>query len=484
MSKCKSAKTRKVTSLILSAALVATLVPAAPIAAVAEEAQDELDSVVADEQAQDQRDIEVIEASDDAAAIAEESEPEAEAVDVDTDAIVEDEDAIVEPEAGLTVPAEQEIAEAEVVAEDQAAVEDEAIPEDEATDDTALEEVETSICTRDPNAIAPSEDELTAQYNNMEADLKEGTWYTTQLYDSKNSDQYYSVARGKFTLNHRSRAVLYYNVKPLYSGNGKLVIYLTKTNKTGTAYTSTDKTITLSFTSQKQYKTTYTWDNSVPSIPAGNYEFVIIYQNTSDKGGYVDLEVKLEIPKLFNDLPKTHWSANVVADAVDMGLMSGYNVNTFGTNDSITRGQVATMLWNFAGKPSGGKNKFSDVSSSKYYYKAICWAASNGVVSGYGNGTFRPEKNVTREELATMLRNFAVKYKGASTAGSSTAPYASMSDHGSVSKYARASVGWCFYRKIMTGNNGKVLPKSNATRAEAAKMFVTLAKLMGKKTSF
>lgn len=463
MPKSSSTKLRKVTSLILSAALVVTLVPVAPIAAVAEEVQDELDAALVEEDAEDQQDTLADEMPVDEPALVE--EVAAEEGDVEA-APVEDEDALAEPEA--------------------AAADEEAVFDEEATDDMVVEEVEADICERDPNASAPSEDELSAQYNNMVADLTDGTLFKTRLYDSKDSDDYYSVATGRFTLGHRSRLKINYSVTPRYSGNGKLVVYLKKTNATtsGLEYESNHKTIELSYTTKHSYETTYIWDSSTPSIPAGKYEFIVVYQNANDKSGYVDLEVTLNILNLFNDLSKTHWAVNVVADAVDMGIMSGYNVNTFGTNDPITRGQVATMLWNFAGKPSGGRNRFSDVSSGKYYYKAICWAASNGVVNGYGNGTFRPDKNVTREELATMLRNFAVKYKGASTAGSSSAPYASMSDRGSVSTYARAGVGWCFYRKIMTGNNGKIYPKSNATRAEAAKMFVTLAKLMGKKTSY
>lgn len=478
MSKSKSAKMRKVTSLILSAALVATLVPAAPIAAVAEEAQDELDSVVADEQGQEQQDIEIDEASDNAAAIAEEEAVVEDEAAVEEEPFIEEEP-IVEDEAVVDeTPSDPEA----VVAEVSAPTDDEASTAAFRNADVVDYSEGASDLSDD---LGLAEDALSAQYDNLGGTLQDdGKWLYGYLHDSKSSDEYYSAATSKFTLKHRSRVKLVIEYQASNANNGKLVLRLKKVNKTGEAYNSTAYNLNLADTQKHEHTQTYITDSSTPSIPAGEYEFYVVYQNTNDWSGNVRIQVKLNIPNLFNDLPKTHWSANVVADAVDMGLMSGYNVNQFGTIDSITRGQVATILWNFAGKPSGGKNKFSDVSSGKYYYKAICWAASRGVVSGYGNGTFKPEKNVTREELATMLRNYAVKYKGASTAGSSTAPYASMSDRGSVSKYARASVGWCFYRKIMTGNNGKILPKSNATRAEAAKMFVTLAKLMGKKTSY
>ena len=173
----------------------------------------------------------------------------------------------------------------------------------------------------------------------------------------------------------------------------------------------------------------------------------------------------------------------MVIRAVGSGFMNGYSgdrAGYFGPNDPVTRGQVATILWNLQGNPApeAGAKTFPDVGSGAYYSTAVAWASSVGVVNGYGDGSFKPNKNVTREELATMLRNYA-RYRGVSMEGSSADSYAAMSDAGSVSNYARSSVGWCFYHKILTGTtDGKIMPQGEATRAQAAKMVVMLSELL------
>lgn len=195
----------------------------------------------------------------------------------------------------------------------------------------------------------------------------------------------------------------------------------------------------------------------------------------NDRAGIADTYTSYKPAALFPDVPEGHWAAKVVASAVDRGLLSGYSNGKFGAEDNITRGQVAVILWNMAGKPGArsGARSFSDVPSGKYYYQAVRWASSVGVVSGYSGGKFGPEDNVTREQLAVMLSNYASKVGGIATTGSAS-DFASMSDASSVSGYARGAVGWCFRSKILSGSGGKVMPQGNATRAQAAKMVVFL----------
>ena len=183
--------------------------------------------------------------------------------------------------------------------------------------------------------------------------------------------------------------------------------------------------------------------------------------------------------KTFPDVPAGAWYAGVVSRAVGLGLLSGYANGKFGPNDKITRGQVAVVLWNMAGGPQAGSvaRTFPDVKTTDYYYNAVRWASSKGVVSGYANGRFGPKDNVTREQLAAMLANYTKSVAGRSATGSA-ADYASMSDRGKVSPWAVSAVGWCFRNKILSGSNGRVNPKGNATRAEAAKMVVVLHDLL------
>lgn len=178
----------------------------------------------------------------------------------------------------------------------------------------------------------------------------------------------------------------------------------------------------------------------------------------------------------FNDVTKGAWYFDVVRRAVGSGFMHGYGgdrTGDFGPNDSITRAQVVTILWNMAGSPAagGGAKDFSDLDNGKYYAEAVRWASSVRVVSGYNDGTFKPDKPVTREELATMLCNYA-RYCGLPMDGATADSYASMSDASDVSSYAQKSMGWCFSHGILSGSGGRIDPKGTATRAQMAKMSV------------
>lgn len=181
----------------------------------------------------------------------------------------------------------------------------------------------------------------------------------------------------------------------------------------------------------------------------------------------------------FPDVPKTHWAYNVVSRAAELGLITGYANGMFGTNDPITRGQVATILWRMAGQPAAGAGakSFPDVKKGAYYYDAVRWASGMGVVSGFGNGTFGPNDKVTREQLAVMLANYASKVAGLEVKGSA-ADFASMPDADTVSSWARTAVGWCFKQRILSGGATGVNPKGEATRAQAAKMIVFLYDLV------
>ena len=181
----------------------------------------------------------------------------------------------------------------------------------------------------------------------------------------------------------------------------------------------------------------------------------------------------------FPDVPEGSWYYNVVYQAVGLGLFNGYSDGRFGPTDQITRGQAAVVLWNMTGKPAarGTAKAFPDVATEDYFYNAVRWASSVGVVSGYANGKFGPNDKVTREQLAAMLANYAATVSGKSMSGS-PADYKSMQDAGRVSSWATKSVGWCFRNKIISGTkDGRVNPQGNTTRAEASKMMTCLHNL-------
>lgn len=113
---------------------------------------------------------------------------------------------------------------------------------------------------------------------------------------------------------------------------------------------------------------------------------------------------------------------------------------------------------------------FSDVNGHAYYGKAISWAKQAGIVNGYGDGTFRPDANATREEFAAMLANFAKKYNSFTDVDADKV-LGEFSDGASVSDWAEEVVAWAVDSEIM-GNGGFIAPTAQITRAEAAAMVV------------
>ena len=187
-----------------------------------------------------------------------------------------------------------------------------------------------------------------------------------------------------------------------------------------------------------------------------------------------------------DNVDSSAWYYNEVNKAAELGLMNGYaETDLFGPNDTITRAQVAQVLFNMAGGRADmdlgegaynelyGYKSFDDVNGKMWYGKAIAWAKAAGIVTGYGDGTFAPENNITREEFATMLARYAQKY-GNYTAGSA-ADFAAYGDASAVDSWAAEYVAWAVKGGYMGKNTNVLTPLANMTRAEAAAMVVRYA---------
>jgi hypothetical protein len=117
---------------------------------------------------------------------------------------------------------------------------------------------------------------------------------------------------------------------------------------------------------------------------------------------------------------------------------------------------------------------FSDVAQGEYYTDAVIWAAANGIVSGYGNGKYGPEDNITREQLATILNNYANK-KGLPLP--ETRDYPGFNDDRDIANYAKEAIERFFKAEVINGKPGNLFdPKGNATRAEVAAMLMNFLK--------
>lgn len=115
----------------------------------------------------------------------------------------------------------------------------------------------------------------------------------------------------------------------------------------------------------------------------------------------------------FTDVQSGKWYENAVKWATENGIMSGYGNSLFGTDDPVTREQIAAILWRYAGSPEGGETEnFTDESGiSSYATEAVDWAKSEGIVNGRDNNRFDPQGNASRAEVAVILFNFMNREK-------------------------------------------------------------------------
>ena len=171
----------------------------------------------------------------------------------------------------------------------------------------------------------------------------------------------------------------------------------------------------------------------------------------------------------FDDINMSDWYYSSVKYTYQNGMISGATDTEFRPSAKITRGMIVTILWRMEGSPKvTGIEDFTDV-KGQYYYDAVRWAAKKGIVNGYGDGRFGPNANITREQLATILCNYA-KYKGKNT--KVTVDTGKYKDWYKVSSFAKPAAQWAIKTGVITGkeNGTKVDPLGTATRGEAAVM--------------
>ena len=109
----------------------------------------------------------------------------------------------------------------------------------------------------------------------------------------------------------------------------------------------------------------------------------------------------------FEDVKEGAWYHEAVDFMVENAYMNGMSDTEFGVNGSLTRAQLVTILYRIAGSPeTEGENKFADVKADTWYTNAIIWAAENGIVNGIDDTTFAPDQSITREQIATILYRY------------------------------------------------------------------------------
>ena len=172
-----------------------------------------------------------------------------------------------------------------------------------------------------------------------------------------------------------------------------------------------------------------------------------------------------ELP--FDDVAAGRWYYDDAAYVFAKGIMVGTGGGHFSPAVATTRGMVVTTLYCMENEPAvTGACPFADVASGSYCEDAITWAAANGIVSGYSAAAFGSNDEITCEQLATMLYEYA-KYKGYDV--TKAADRSGFVDQGSVSDFAVGPMQWAVAQELIFGVGGSAIaPQATATRAELA----------------
>ena len=163
-----------------------------------------------------------------------------------------------------------------------------------------------------------------------------------------------------------------------------------------------------------------------------------------------------------------HWAKEHILFTVSRGLFSGTSETTFSPNTTLTRGMFVTALGRLAGiNPADYQTrKFTDVKADAYYAPYVNWAVSKGIVSGTTSSTFAPDSNITREQMAVIMKNYADKM-GYSIP--KTLEAVTFADNAQISSWAKDAVKAMQQAGVLSGKeNNRFDPQGNATRAEAA----------------
>lgn len=179
----------------------------------------------------------------------------------------------------------------------------------------------------------------------------------------------------------------------------------------------------------------------------------------------------------FSDVPKTFWGYEYIEAAAAKGLVNGMTDGTFAPDREMTRAEFVTMLWRMAGKPAAAKAApFTDVPADAWYRDAVNWAAEKKVVNGTSDTTFGPDGKVTRQEAVTIL----FRYSGGTSGMEAmlTGVYDNQfTDSGTIAPWAKSAVYWAIYNGVINGTSDTtVSPEGTASRAQVATILVRYSK--------
>lgn len=180
---------------------------------------------------------------------------------------------------------------------------------------------------------------------------------------------------------------------------------------------------------------------------------------------------------MFTDVPD--WAKDYVNYLVGRGILNGRSTDTFAPNDNVTRAEFVKILALASGETIApvSSTSFSDVPATAWYAPYVEWAYRKGIVTGNSDRNFKPQDNITRQDIAVMIQRYSTVTGRAVPVMVSASAF---SDSASISTYARDAVSALQKGSVVSGDvNGNFYPKSCANRAQAAKMVAVYLQVTG-----
>ena len=209
----------------------------------------------------------------------------------------------------------------------------------------------------------------------------------------------------------------------------------------------------------------------------GKYTFTMPSGRVTVEASFAEIAPE---PLPFGDVDDGDWFAGAVRFVYENGMMNGVSETDFAPHAATSRSMIVTILYRLEGEPVVDyAMDFTDVAGDAYYAEAVRWAASEGIVGGYGGGLFGSDDAVTREQLAVILYRYAV-YKGYDVSIGEDTNILSYADFADLSEYAIPSMQWACGAGVITGvTDATLVPQGEATRAQVAAMLMRFCEAIG-----
>lgn len=177
----------------------------------------------------------------------------------------------------------------------------------------------------------------------------------------------------------------------------------------------------------------------------------------------------------FRDVKENKWFYGAVKSVYEAGIMNGITEDSFRPNDPMTRGQFVTIIARVSGEDVSGmaaEAKFADTAKKRFYSDALGWCVKNGLINGYPDNTFGPDRPILRQEFAAVFVRY-LDYKKLTINGEDTA--GQFGDESKFPKYAKEAIETLRLTGLVKGDKtGNFNPKNDMTRAEIAQVIARL----------